>query len=74
MLSEESVNQKDVAGFLLGLGIGLVVGIVFKPQAEDSRPYRRVTEAGKVAPRNLRPESDENVAKSEQRFGRTVGR
>ena len=56
MLSEESVNRKDVAGFLLGLGIGLVVGIVFKPEPEDPPPHLGVAEADKSARRNLRPE------------------
>ncbi len=56
MLHEESVNQKDVAGFLLGLGIGLVVGIVFKPQPEDPPPHLRVAGGGKVPPRKLQPE------------------
>jgi hypothetical protein len=28
-------NQKELAGFLLGLGIGLIVGIVFQPRSYD---------------------------------------
>ena len=64
MLNEESVNRKDVAGFLLGLGIGLVVGIVFKAEPEDPPPHLRVAGGGKVPPRNLRPERDDLVAKA----------
>ena len=63
MLHEESVNRKNVAGFLLGLGIGLVVGIVFQPQPEDPPPHLRVESGGK-APRNLRSGHDEVVAKA----------
>jgi hypothetical protein len=57
MLSEESVSQKDVAGFLLGLGIGLVVGIVFKTQPEDSPHYLVDADTSKIPPRNSWPES-----------------
>lgn len=57
-MNEESVNRKDVAGFLLGLGIGLVVGIVFKPEPEDPPPHLRVAGGGKGAPRKLRPGAD----------------
>jgi hypothetical protein len=28
-------NQRELAGFLLGLGIGLIVGIVFQPRSYD---------------------------------------
>jgi hypothetical protein len=64
MLNEESVNRKDVAGFLLGLGIGLVVGIVFKAEPEDPPPHLRVADGGKVPRRNFRPERDNAVAKA----------
>jgi hypothetical protein len=68
MLNEESVNRNDLAGFLLGLGIGLVVGIVFKPEPEDPPPHLRVAGSGKVPPRNLRPERDDLVAKAAAAF------
>lgn len=64
MLNEENFNRKDVGGFLLGLGIGLVVGIVFQPQPEDPPPHLRVTGGGKVPARNLRSDRDEAVAKA----------
>jgi len=64
MLPEENVNRKNVAGFLLGLGIGLVVGIVFQPQPEDPPPHLRVESGGQVPPRNLRSGHDEVVAKA----------
>jgi hypothetical protein len=68
MLNEESVDRKDVAGFLLGLGIGLVVGIVFKAEPEDPPPHLSVAGGGKVPPRNLRPERDDLVAKAAAAF------
>jgi hypothetical protein len=68
MLNEESVNRKDVAGFLLGLGIGLVVGIVFKAEPEDPPPHLRVARGGNVPPRNLRPERDDVMAKAAAGF------
>ena len=37
MANEKNVNSNEVARFLLGLGIGLVVGMLFKPQAGDYR-------------------------------------
>jgi hypothetical protein len=41
MSNEKSLGQNDVARFLLGLGIGLVVGIIFKPPSDDySRRFR----------------------------------
>jgi len=64
MLNEGNVNRKNVAGFLLGLGIGLVVGIVFQPQPEDPPPHLRVSGGGKVPPRNLGFERDEAIAKA----------
>lgn len=64
MLSEESVNRKNVAGFLLGLGIGLVVGIVFQPQPEDPPPHLRVTGGGRVPPRDMQSERHEAVARA----------
>ena len=68
MLNEESVNRKDVAGFLLGLGIGLVVGIVFKPEPEDPPPHLRVAGGGKVPPRKLRPDSEKALARAAAAF------
>jgi hypothetical protein len=35
MSNEESVSQNEVARFLLGLGIGLFVGIIFRPRSDD---------------------------------------
>jgi hypothetical protein len=68
MSSEESLNRKDVAGFLLGLGVGLVVGIVFKPHPEDPPPHLRVTKADKAELRNLRPLRDDALAKAVAAF------
>jgi len=64
MLTEEAVYQKETKGFLLGLGIGLVVGIVFKPRPEDGTSHLRAAASRKVAPRNGRPEREEKVATS----------
>jgi len=63
MLNQESVNRKNVAGFLLGLGIGLVVGIVFQPRSDDPPPHLRVAEGGKVPP-SSRSERNEAIAKA----------
>ena len=68
MLNEENANRKDVAGFLLGLGIGLVVGIVFKPEPEDPPPHLRVAGGDKVVPRNLWPKRDDVAAKAAAAF------
>jgi hypothetical protein len=39
----QNPNQRELAGFLLGLGIGLIVGIVFQPRSYDqSVGIRRV--------------------------------
>ena len=35
MTDGKMISQDQVAGFLLGLGIGLVVGLLFQPQAND---------------------------------------
>jgi hypothetical protein len=32
MTNENNLSQNEVAGFLLGLGIGLVVGLLFQPK------------------------------------------
>ena len=41
MPNEKSLSQNDVSRFLLGLGIGLVVGFIFKPPSNDySRRFR----------------------------------
>jgi hypothetical protein len=63
MRNEESVNRKHVAGFLLGLGIGLVVGIIFQPRSDDPPPHLKVSEGGKVPPRS-RSERNAAVAKA----------
>jgi len=36
MSNGKNLSQNEVAGFLLGLGIGLVVGLLFQPRANDS--------------------------------------
>jgi len=33
MINGTNVSQEQVAGFLLGLGIGLVIGLIFQPQS-----------------------------------------
>jgi hypothetical protein len=33
MTNGKNISQNEVAGFLLGLGIGLVVGLLFQPRA-----------------------------------------
>jgi len=35
MTSGKNISQNEVAGFLLGLGIGLVVGLLSQPKAAD---------------------------------------
>jgi len=35
MPNEKSLRQNDVSRFLLGLGIGLVVGFIFKPPSNE---------------------------------------
>lgn len=35
MANGNKLSQNEVAGFLLGLGIGLVVGLLFQPQLDD---------------------------------------
>ena len=32
MTNKQTLSQNEVAGFLLGLGIGLVVGLLFQPK------------------------------------------
>jgi hypothetical protein len=32
MTNKQNLSQNEVAGFLLGLGIGLVVGMLFQPR------------------------------------------
>jgi hypothetical protein len=44
-MNDETVRQNRVAGFLLGLALGLVVGIVFQPRV-DAYP-RGFVESGK---------------------------
>jgi hypothetical protein len=33
-MNDQTVRQNRVVGFLMGLGIGLVVGIVFQPRVD----------------------------------------
>ena len=33
MTNGKNMSQTEVAGFLLGLGIGLIVGLLFQPRA-----------------------------------------
>lgn len=41
-MNEETARQNRVTGFLLGLGFGLVVGIIFQPRdAFVRRPVER---------------------------------
>jgi hypothetical protein len=36
MTNGKNISQNEVAGFLLGLGIGLVVGLLFQPPASHT--------------------------------------
>jgi hypothetical protein len=38
MANGRNLSQNEVAGFLLGLGIGLIVGLLFQP-ADDARRF-----------------------------------
>lgn len=50
MLNDKMAGQKQVANFLLGLGMGLVVGIVFHPQVDGkTRGLRDGTSVGRRA-------------------------
>lgn len=35
MTNGKNISQNEVAGFLLGLGIGLVVGLLSQPRSND---------------------------------------
>ncbi len=57
MSNEKNISQKTVSTFLLGLGIGLVVGIVFNPQPDNYTP--RFRESAKVG-RSASPSAQTN--------------
>jgi len=46
-MNEETARRNRVTGFLLGLGFGLVVGIIFQPRAEDVRRLAERSESGR---------------------------
>ena len=48
MSNEKNISQKTVSTFLLGLGIGLVVGIVFNPDNYTPR-FRDSAKVGRSA-------------------------
>lgn len=37
-MKDENLSQREVAGFLLGLGLGLVVGLLFQPAPISYQP------------------------------------
>jgi hypothetical protein len=45
-------NQRELAGFLLGLGIGLIVGIVFQPRDDQSVTARGVDQVNRQVARS----------------------
>jgi hypothetical protein len=45
-------NQRELAGFLLGLGIGLIVGIVFQPRHDQSVKARGVDQVSRQVTRS----------------------
>jgi len=56
-MNDETKRQNRVAGFLLGLGIGLVVGMVFQPRVDayprgfvESSKSRSAVASDQVAP------------------------
>jgi hypothetical protein len=49
--NEKSVSQNEVARFLVGLGIGLVVGIIFRPLSDECP--RGFHESGKASSSTL---------------------
>jgi hypothetical protein len=57
-MNEETARQNRVTGFLLGLGFGLVVGIIFQPRAADAT---RLAERGKSPSREM---SDQGIPES----------
>jgi hypothetical protein len=48
MSTGKSLGQNDISRFLLGLGIGLLVGIIFKPPSDYSRSSERVPQPPEV--------------------------
>jgi hypothetical protein len=57
MSNEKNISQKIVSTFLLGLGIGLVVGIVFNPQPDNYTSGFRESVVG----RNASPSAPTNA-------------
>jgi len=49
MTDQKNISQKEVAGFLLGLGIGLVVGLLFQSQPADQANALRRDRTPKTA-------------------------
>jgi hypothetical protein len=45
MTNGKTISQNEVARFLLGLGIGLVVGLLFQPRAIDRPPLSHSPQA-----------------------------
>jgi hypothetical protein len=41
VIGKRNLSQREVAGFLLGLGAGLILGIVFQPRFDDDPQERR---------------------------------
>ena len=51
-----TASQREMAGFLLGLGVGLIVGIVWQPRGDDQpAKLSTVDRANSNAPRRTLP-------------------
>ncbi len=57
-MNEEIVRQHRVTGFLLGLGFGLIVGIVFQPRDAQARRFvEGIKSSRRAASDQANPES-----------------
>ena len=57
-MNEAIVRQNRVVGFLLGLGLGLIVGIVFQPPDAQARRFVEGSKSSRrVASDQANPES-----------------
>jgi hypothetical protein len=60
-MNEETARQNRVAGFLLGLGFGLVAGIIFQPRAAQAWP---LAECDKSLSRETGDTGDQGIPES----------